>query len=178
MIAGSAPYKNIMDDELMSNTDYMHDGSKGGKAWQKLLSGYLISKVPAALDILKWAERHDQVSASDTAFMSVVDRYMDPTQREHLNNALWGFLNGCLGGSAKTMFEGAGDLNGLDGWRRVVRTIDVNLPQRLEELRAEVRGLTSKNIKDLEQIPAGIAHSQSTLDEFKGAGGLGYTSSQ
>jgi hypothetical protein len=75
------------------------------------------------------------------------------------------------------MFEEAGDLNGLDGWRRVVRTIDVNLPQRLEELRIEVRGLTSKNIKDLEQTPAGIAHFQATLKEFKEAGGLGYTSS-
>ena len=51
MISGAPPYKNIMDDKLMANTDYMYDGSKGGKAWQKLVSGYLISKVPAALDI-------------------------------------------------------------------------------------------------------------------------------
>jgi hypothetical protein len=71
MIAGAAPYNNIMDDKLMANTDYMYDGTKGSKAWQKLLGGYLISKVPAALDILKWAERHDQVSVSDAAFMSV-----------------------------------------------------------------------------------------------------------
>jgi hypothetical protein len=116
MLAGAPPYKNIMDDKLMANADYMYDGISGGKAWQKLLSGYLISKVPAALDILKWAERHDQASVTDVAFQSVVDHYMDSTQREHLNNALWGFLNGCLRGSAKTMFEEAGDLNGLDGW--------------------------------------------------------------
>ena len=178
MMCGAPPYKQLMDDKLMSNADYMFDGNKGGKAWQKLLSGYLVSKVPAALDILKWAERHDQTVVTDAAFTSVVSHFMEAPQREHLNNALWGFLNGCLRGTAKTMFEEADDLNGLDGWRRVVRTIDVNLPQRLEELRIEVRCLTSKHMKELEHIPAGIAHFQSTLKEFKDAGGLGYTSSQ
>ena len=76
------------------------------------------------------------------------------------------------------MPEESDDFTGLDGWRRVVRTIDVNLPQRLEELRIEARGLTSKHIKALEHLPAGIVHFQSTLKEIKGAGGLGYTSSQ
>ena len=42
-----------------------------------------------------------------------------------MNNAPWGFLNGCLRGTAKTMLEEADDRDGLDGWRRVVRTIDV-----------------------------------------------------
>ena len=28
MISGSAPYKNIMDDKLMANTDYMYDGNE------------------------------------------------------------------------------------------------------------------------------------------------------
>ena len=50
MMTGTPPYKQLMDDKLMSNTDYMFDGDKGGKAWQKLLSEYLGSKVPAALD--------------------------------------------------------------------------------------------------------------------------------
>jgi hypothetical protein len=43
---------------------------------QKLLSGYLISKVPAALDILKWAERHDQAVVTDAAFASVAAHFM------------------------------------------------------------------------------------------------------
>ena len=63
---------------------------------------------------------------------------------------------------------------GLDAWRRMVRMIDRSLPLKLEQLRDQVRMIHTKPIKDLGGVAAGIAESETTLEEYAAAGGTGY----
>ena len=164
----------IYDDKMATQPEYRFDGQKGGVAWKSKTERYLISKCPALMSILKWAEKHDKMRIEDDAFDKVVGHFMTEEQQRTINAAIWGLLSICLTGSADTMFKQADMLNGLDAWRRVVRIIDNGLPLRLEELRGEVRLLHTKPIKDLESVATGIAEFEEKIREYREAGGTGF----
>ncbi len=164
----------IYDDKMATQPEYRFDGQKGGVAWKSKTERYLISKCPALMSILKWAEKHDKMRIEDDAFDKVVGHFMMEEQQRTINAAIWGLLSICLTGSADTMFKQADMLNGLDAWRRVVRIIDNGLPLRLEELRGEVRLLHTKPIKDLESVATGIAEFEEKIREYREAGGTGF----
>ena len=109
------------------------------------------------LDILKWAEQHDEQKITDEMFEAVVGHFMTPRQQAELQGAIWTFLGGCLSGSAETMWKKADPLCGLDAWRRVVRTIDNGAHLHLESLQDIVRVIHLKPIKDFESVETGIA---------------------
>ena len=65
---------------------------------------------------------------------------MDRERQDVLVTQIWGFMGACLPpGTALTLYNRAEDVNGLDAWRTIVRTIDNGLQLRLEDLRDEVR---------------------------------------
>ena len=166
--------KQLFDDKMTSQNEMRWDGGKNGPAWKSRIQSYMWSKIPALLEILKWAEKHDKAVVTEDAFNHVVIHFMDELKQQAFNAAIWGFLSACLTGSAETIFKSAEDLNGLDAWRRVVRIIDCGLPLRLEELRGEVRMLHTRPMKDLEQVAAGIAEFEAKIKEYKEAGGTGF----
>ena len=51
--------KSIYDDKMMTQPEYRFDGTKGGANWKSKIERYFITKVPVALEILKWAEAHN-----------------------------------------------------------------------------------------------------------------------
>ncbi len=115
------------------------DRSKGGAAWKLAVSQYVIGKVPAMIEIFKWARSHDQPTVTDEAFDAVVGTFIGERQQVELQSQLCSFLARCLSGGAQTMFNQAAQLNGLDAWRRAVRQIDSGMGLRLEELTREMR---------------------------------------
>ena len=84
---------------------------------------------------------------------------------------IWGFLSGCLRGTAETMFRRADCLNGIDAWRPLVRQVDHGRGIRLEMLRREVQELHTRPIKSLEAIEEGVAVFENTMTEYARAGG-------
>ena len=50
-------------------------------------------------------------------------RWMTEANVRRLSELIWGFLNTCLAGKAKEESEASGELDGLDGWRRVIQHI-------------------------------------------------------
>ena len=174
VFAGDRMDRQIFDDKMATQSEMRWDGGKGGPAWKSRVQSYFWSKVPALLEILKWAEKHDKTDVTEDAFNNVVNHFIEPFKQQALNASLWGFLSSCLTGSAETIFRSAEDLNGLDAWRRVVRIIDSGLPLRLEELRGEVRMLHTRPMKDLEQVAAGIAEFEAKIKEYNQAGGVGF----
>jgi hypothetical protein len=108
--------RQLFDDKLMVQAEYMYDGVKGGVAWKGKLSRYFITKVPALGDILKWAEKHGKDEVSEDAFDTVAGHFVDKPKQDAINAAIWGFLAGCLSGPADTHFKKADDCNGLDAW--------------------------------------------------------------
>ena len=174
LLSGDRLDRQIFDDKMATQSEMRWDGSKSGPAWKSRVQSYFWSKVPALLEILKWAEKHDKTDVTEAAFNDVVTHFMEPFKQQALNASIWGFLSSCFTGSAETIFRSAEDLNGLDAWRRVVRIIDSGLPLRLEELRGEVRMLHTRPMKDLEQVAAGIAEFEAKIKEYKQAGGTGF----
>jgi hypothetical protein len=168
--------RSIYDDKLTTQAEYTFDGGKGGAAWKSKVERYFISKIPIAMEILKWAEKHDHAVITEDSFINVSQHKMTLSQCQTFNGAIWGFLSGCLSGQAEIQFNRADMLNGLDSWRRIVRMIDSSLPLKLEELRSEVRMIHTKPIKDLEGLATGVAEFDTKIEEYRKAGGTGYES--
>ena len=88
-----------------------------------------------------------------------------------VNLQIWGFLSGCLTGTADVMFRRAAWLNGIDAWRIMARQVDHGPAIRLETLRCEVQEIHSRRIKSLEHVEEGVAAFENTMQEFVRAGG-------
>ena len=161
----------MFDDKMTSQDTFKFDGTKGGDRWKGKVERYFISKVPAMKAILEWAERLEKDVVTDSDLRKAVGGAMDQEQLETLNAAVWGFMSNCVSGEAETMFKRAESLKGIDAWRKVVRFIDHGRSIRRETLRAEIRQLPLKPIRNLEGITVGIAEFENKIDEYVEAGG-------
>ena len=165
------PQGKMFDDKMTSQDTFKFDGTKGGDRWKGKVERYFISKVPAMKAILEWAERLEKDVVTDSDLRKAVGGAMDQEQLETLNAAIWGFMSNCVSGEAETMFKRAESLKGIDAWRKVVRFIDHGRSIRRETLRAEIRQLPLKPIRNLEGITVGIAEFENKIDEYVEAGG-------
>ena len=170
--------KSIYDDKMTQQSDYRYDGGKNGGTWKSKVERYFITKIPVALELLKWAEAHNLERVTEARFAEAAHPYLTEEQCQTFNREIWGFLSGCLSGQAEVHFKRAGMLNGLDAWRRVVRIIEDTVPMKFEQLRRAVQMIHLKSIKSLEDIPNGIAEFETTLEEYENAGGIGYEDDQ
>ena len=73
--------KQLFDDKMSSHNDMRWDGGKGGPAWKSRVQSYFWSKVPALLEILKWAEKHHKTDVTEQAFDNVVGHFADRSSR-------------------------------------------------------------------------------------------------
>jgi hypothetical protein len=114
--------KSIYDDKMMTQPEYRFDGTKGGANWKLEIGRYFVTKAPVALEILKWSESHNLELITEAKFLEATAGYLTEAQCQCFNHEIWGFLSGCLSGQAEVHFKRATMLNGVDAWRRVVRT--------------------------------------------------------
>ena len=78
-------------------------------------------------------------------------------------------MNICLKENARTIFESAKMLNGLDAWRAVVLDIQKGRMIRLDQLRKIVRNPPS--IVKLEDVNNGILKFETNIREYVATGG-------
>ncbi len=168
---GYSKDRPIFDDRLMVNEDYRYNGVKNGVRWKSKVTSHFISRSPVLKEILEWAEEEDNTSISVPDFMRAVGGALTEEQVLNVNAAIWGFLGGCLHGTAETMFKRATMLNGIDAWRIMARQVDHGRPIRLETLRREVKELHTKPIKTLDNVEEGVAEFENLMDEYHRAGG-------
>ena len=161
----------LFDDRMTAQEGYKFDGTKGGDRWKGKLERYFMSKCPALRNILAWAEKTPHEEISEDLLTEAVGGAMDGAQRETLSSAVWGFLSNCVSGEAETMFKRADPLNGIDAWRKMVRYIDHGRSIRCETLRAELRTIHLRPIKNLESLNVGIAEFENKHQEYVEAGG-------
>ena len=62
--------KSIYDDKMMTQPEYRFDGTKDGAKWKSKVERYFITKVPVAMEILKWAEAHNLDKITESKFMT------------------------------------------------------------------------------------------------------------
>ncbi len=168
------PYElnKTFDDKVALSAGFSYDGEKHGEAWKRKVRGYWISKCPHVLPMLKYVEDLDTEEITPEHLKAEARSYMwmkeDDVQR--LNEILWGFLNTCLSGKARTCFEGADMCNGFDAWRRVVQQIHQGANVRLGTLRRLVK--SPPQIAKLEDIDAGIVRFEGIMKDYRAAGGV------
>ena len=126
--------KSMFDKLIMLAASYKYNGTKGGMAWKSRVERYFVTQAPCLRELLEWAEAEDNEAISEAKFMQAVSNRLTEGQAMNLNAQIWGFLSGCLEGSAEVMFKRAAWLNGIDAWCRVVRQLDHGRAIRLEML--------------------------------------------
>ena len=87
-----------------------------------------------------------------------------------LGDKLWEFLNAALKGKAHEFFISCDELNGFDGWRRIVQLIYTSAKINRATLRRQVKLMPQ--ITKIEDIDAGILHFESVMREYGKAGGV------
>ena len=132
---------------------------------------HFISRAPVLKNVLAWAEEEDLEDISVQKFQTAVGLKMTNEQVILVNAAIWGFLAAAISGPAEVLFKGADVLNGLDAWRRIIRSIDHGKAVRLETLRREVKALHLKPISSLEKVEEGVAMFENTILEYVALGG-------
>ena len=101
VLASDKPGFSIFNEKLTESDEFRFDGVKNGSAWKQRVSQHLFGRIPALIEILKWAERHDQRRVTDEDFEIATASFLDERQQTELQSQLWSFLARCLSGGAK-----------------------------------------------------------------------------
>ncbi len=161
----------LFDDKVALSASYSYDGDNNGEHWRRKVRGYWISKCPALLPILDWAEGmdEDEITRETARAEAKSCRWMTELNIDRANEVIWGFLNPCLQDKAHTCFEGAELLNGLEGWRLVVQHIHQGRKVHKAMLRKIVKNPPA--ITKLEDVAMGITRFENLMKDYKAAGG-------
>ena len=166
--------KKLIDDSAALNADMRFDGKTGGNKWKDKVGRMLVGKLPALLDILKYAELAKDLPDSGISNDMLAAKFYNFLSREEISTIshhLWNFLTNVLSGDAEQEFKRAATLNGVDAWRRVVRLIDNGRALLLERVKAEFKAFLQKPWTRLDQISPGITMYENKITELKEAGG-------
>ena len=153
-------YSRLFEDKVALTSTYAYAGGHNvdGESWRKTTRGYWMSRYPAVICLLDWAERREEkeITMQDltTAAMNGQFIGMEGSTPTRLSQCIWGFLNHCVTGDARAMFDGADVLNGLDAWRRIIHHIRKNRWVRREQLRKLIKHIPK--IAKLEDIESTI----------------------
>ena len=93
-----------------------------------------------------------------------------------LCDKLWGWLNTALLDKAHEYFEAADELNGFDGWRRIVQQIHKGSKTRNGNLRRLVKKMPM--IARVEDFDSGILRFEAIMRDYDRAGGVVPTSEE
>ena len=162
----------LFDDRMAAQPAFQFDGSKGGAGWKSKIERYLMSKIPALLELLHWAERYEGEKIDEALLVRATSGSgLDQPRIANLNSSIWGFLSACISGEAETIFKGADALQGIDAWRRLIAYIDHGKNIKLEGMRTDMKMLHTRTIKNLETVPIGIAEFELQIKEYVECGG-------
>ena len=173
------PHAKLFDDKLANQSNFQFDGSKGGAAWKGKVERYFISKCPALMKMLSWAEKWEgEEITQELLIRATQGTLMDYDRLDNVNGAIWGFISNCISGEIETVFKTADTLQGFEAWRRVIRYIEHGKDIKLEGMRNEMKTLHLRPIRSLEQVPIGISEFELKIKEYIDVGGTSPTESE
>lgn len=116
------------EDKVAQSPQYLYDSARP-KAWAKLIRNYLMGRRWEMKDLLSWAEAFQRETITQASIEGYgLGEHMQDTSFSvtQASSQLWTFLNLNVGlvGEARTKFEQAKELNGLDVWRRIVAPLE------------------------------------------------------
>ena len=166
-------YGKVFDDKVAMNSEYQFgtNGCADGEKWRLQIRGYWIARIPFLMAVLDWVEKHENVNVTQASLQqaAVRLRWPDHVDYQKVNGIIWGFLNMCLKGEAKSRFRQAPTLNGLEGWRLIVGEIRRGKDVHLSKLRNIIR--SPKPITKIDDVNHGITCFENAIAEYIDAGG-------
>ena len=170
--ADDVNYPKLFDEKTALHFEYQYKGSsnENGEKWRIQTHGYLVSRCPALMAILDWAQKSEQPVTQQSLDQQALIRGW-PTNLDYckLNGAVWGFLVLCLKDKAKARFGQARMLNGLEAWRLVVIDIHRGRDIHISTLRDATRKVIP--MRGLEEIGNGITRYDNLVRDLTMAGG-------
>ena len=99
-------FDRMFEDKVALNSLYSYTGKEGEK-WTKTTCGYWLSGFPGIQHILEWAEAQEGKEITDAVIPSAVHVegmfiHMTYLDMQELSRAMWGFLNHCVSGPARS----------------------------------------------------------------------------
>ena len=115
----------------------------------------------------------DDIFLPDNLPNVAVENTFQWQQQRNMNSAMYSFLALSVSGEATTMVRGggAGEMNGLEAWRNLVRYIEHGRPIRLETISREMEIAHQRPINDLTKVVIGIAEYELKYHEYLEVGG-------
>ena len=115
----------MFDDKVAQSEVMRYDDDDVKKTkWVKAVRNYLIGQAWEMKNLLLWAEsfQRDTITFMDIQDLATRNAHMGDIgfSPERASGELWSFLNLNVTGNARTKFDAARELNGLDVWRRIV----------------------------------------------------------
>ena len=166
---GESSRRPIFDEKTATSDQMRYTGAKN-KEWLKTTSNYLISKAYEMKELLPWAEsfQSHEITSEHIAAIAGCGLCMDAPV-EKLSLDLWAYLNLCLHGEQKMVFNNVEPGNGFDAWRRIVVPIGPRSEAQLHRMHRSVHNPpTSKRLGDvLHDLDAW----EGRLNEFYRCGG-------
>ena len=107
----------LFDDKVALSESHTFKGgdASDGERWKKKVRGYFITKCSDLKLILDWAEEQDAIHITRKAVDDAAQRWMINYGVHDLSHAVWGFLNLCVHGEAREVFDDAEEGDGLNG---------------------------------------------------------------
>jgi hypothetical protein len=68
--------RSIYDEKMWGQAEYRYDGGKGGPAWKSKVEMYFVTRIPVALELLKWAEAHNLELISESKLVGAAMPYL------------------------------------------------------------------------------------------------------
>ena len=163
--------EKLFDDKIAISEDFKLSGFSSGDKWRTKVHGYWVSRCPPLMPMLNWAEKHDAQSVKvEDMYGKLWRRQLLPDgQIDRINELVWGFLNTCISGEARTCFESVNSLSGLDAWRAIVQEIQRGRNIRLAQLRKIVRN--PPGINKVDEVANGIMRFENNIRDYVAAGG-------
>jgi len=112
---------------------------KDPEGWLVAVRNYLIGQCPDVATFLKWAEdrQHQEITYDDVKNMRSQGVMMDADPML-ISQRLWAWLNLCMVGQVKLVFQNSPTLNGAEVWRRIVVPLQSRSMFRRHALREKV----------------------------------------
>ncbi len=85
--------EKLFDDKVALSKEYSFDGTTGGDRWRVKLRGYWISRCPALMPMLDWAEKREAspVHVGDLYGRTWRRQKIPDEHTDRLNEVVWGF---------------------------------------------------------------------------------------
>ena len=89
--------------------------------------------------LLRIAEASEDTAVSNEMMKVMTAPWLSADRLQSLSYEFWGFLNFNVIGQARQVFENAGDLQGFEAWRKLVKLVRSRAEIRKLELSDKVR---------------------------------------